>query len=80
MIGRRLDRLSDWLGARQWLEGEFTAGDLLMVDVLRIAQSNQVLTQPNLVDYVARGTARAAFQRAHAAQLADFDAVSEGVM
>jgi hypothetical protein len=48
--------------------------------VLRIAQSNQVLTQPNLVDYVARGTARAAFQRAHAAQLADFDAVSEGVM
>lgn len=80
MIGKRLDRLSDWLGEREWLEGRFTAGDLLMVDVLRIALNNDVLTQPNLVAYVERGIARPAFQRAHAAQLADFvEPVSEGV-
>jgi glutathione S-transferase len=80
MIGKRLDRLSDWLGNRPWLEGEFTAGDLLMVDVLRIARNHGVLTQPNLVDYVERGTARSAFQRAHAAQLGDFkESAEEGV-
>jgi glutathione S-transferase len=80
MIERRLNRLSDWLGSREWLESAFTAGDLLMVDVLRIAHDSGVLTQPNLLDYVERGTARPAFRKAHAAQLADFDATqSEGV-
>lgn len=79
MVGKRLERLSDWLGEREWLEGEFTAGDLLMVDVLRIARNSGVLTQPNLIDYVERGTARPAFKRAHAAQLADFEPVTEGV-
>ncbi|WP_300973545.1 glutathione S-transferase family protein [Sphingomonas sp. LHG3406-1] len=80
MVGKRLDRLSDWLGARDWLEGQFTAGDLLMVDVLRIARNSGVLTQPNLIAYVERGTGRPAFQKAHAAQLADFEEpVTEGV-
>lgn len=79
MIGKRLDRLSEWLGEREWLEGTFTAGDLLMVDVLRVARNNDVLTQPNLAAYVERGTSRPAFKRAHAAQLADFvEPVTEG--
>jgi glutathione S-transferase len=73
MIERRLSRLSDWLGDKEWLEDEFTAGDLLMVDVLRIAQNCSVLEQPNLIDYVERGKARPAFKRAHDAQLADFE-------
>lgn len=73
MVERRLGRLSDWLGDKQWLENEFTAGDLLMIDVLRIAEDSGVLTQPNLIDYVERGTARPAFRRAYDAQLADFE-------
>lgn len=76
MVERRLSRLSDWLGAKPWLEDEFSAGDLLMVDVLRIARNSGVLSRPNLIDYVERGTARPAFQRAHAAQLADFEPIT----
>jgi glutathione S-transferase len=72
-ISGRLSRLSEWLGDKDWLEDEFTAGDLLMIDVLRIAQNSGVLEQPNLVRYVERGTARPAFQRAYDAQLADFE-------
>lgn len=72
-VGRRLDRLSDWLGNKEWLESEFTAGDLLMIDVLRIARNSGVLGQPNLIAYVERGMARAAFRRAYDAQLADFE-------
>ncbi|QIL01724.1 glutathione S-transferase family protein [Sphingomonas sinipercae] len=74
MIGRRLDRLSDWLGDKQWLEDEFSAGDLLMVDVLRIVDNTDLLKErPNLLAYVERGTARPAFKRAIEAQLADFE-------
>ena len=81
MVERRLSRLSDRLGDKQWLEDEFTAGDLLMIDVLRIAQNNGVLDQPNLIAYVERGTSRPAFKRAHAAQLADFeDRESQGAL
>jgi glutathione S-transferase len=72
MIGKRLDRLSDWLGAKEWLEDRFTAGDLVMADVLRIVDDTDLLEQrPNLLDYVERAKARPAFQAAHAAQLAD---------
>ena len=77
MIDRRLSRLSDWLGDKAWLEDEFTAGDLLMADVLRIAQNSGVLEQPNLISYVERATARPAFRRAYDAQLADFETREE---
>ncbi|HZF44414.1 MAG TPA: glutathione S-transferase family protein [Sphingomonadaceae bacterium] len=75
MIGRRLDRLADWLGDKEWLEDAFTAGDLLMIDVLRIVDDTDLLQErPNLLAYMERGTARPAFRRAHDAQLSDFEA------
>jgi glutathione S-transferase len=73
MIGKRLDRLAEWLGDSEWLEDRFTAGDLLMVDVLRsIGEASLLAQRPNLHSYVERGTSRPAFKRAMAAQLADF--------
>jgi glutathione S-transferase len=80
MIGKRLDRLADWLGDKEWLEDRFTAGDLLMVDVLRIVERSGILEQhQSLKAYTERGKARPAFQRAMAAQLADFEAAPAGV-
>ena len=74
LIEGRLDRLVDWLADRDWLEGRFTAGDLLMVAVLRILDhTDLVAARPTLAAYKARGTARPAFERALAAQLADFE-------
>jgi glutathione S-transferase len=74
MIDKRLGRLADWLGDKEWLEDEFTAGDLLMVDVLRIVERSDILPgHPSLLAYMERGKARPAFQRAMAAQLADFE-------
>jgi glutathione S-transferase len=74
MIGKRLDRLSDWLGDKEWLEDEFSAGDLIMADVLRIVDDTDLLSQrPNLLAYVERAKARPAYQAAMAAQLADFE-------
>lgn len=72
-IESRLDRLQDALGEKEWLEDRFTAGDLLMVSVLRILDdSDLVAKRPGLAAYKDRGTARPAFERALAAQLADF--------
>lgn len=69
----RLAQLSTVLGDRDWLEGQFTIGDLLMVDVLRaVSEYDCVTAHPNLAAYVERGTARPAFKAAMAAQLADF--------
>ncbi len=69
----RLGELSAWLGDAEWLEGGFSAADLLMVTVLRRAErSGLVAEYPNLAAYVARGEARPAYQRAFAAQLAVF--------
>jgi glutathione S-transferase len=70
----RLGQLSDWLGERQWLEGdEFTIGDLMMVTVLRIAdRSEQLADFRNLAVYVKRGENRPAFQQALEDQLAVF--------
>jgi glutathione S-transferase len=74
MIGNRLDRLVDWLGEREWLEDRFTAGDLLMAAVLRILDSTDLVTaRPILAAYKDRAEARPTFQRALAAQLADFE-------
>lgn len=72
-IDERLGDLSRRLGEREWLDGTFTAGDLLMVAVLRIIAGQGLLDpHPNLVAYVARGEARPAFQRALADQIAGF--------
>jgi glutathione S-transferase len=69
----RLKELSDRLGTAQWLDGEFSAGDLLMVTVLRrLDGSGEVEKFPNVAAYVARGEARPAYQRAFAAQLEVF--------
>ena len=72
-LDQRLARLSDWLGDNAWLEGRFTVGDLMMVATLRTGVARERLPE-NLAAYVARGEARPAFQRALAAQLADFAA------
>ena len=70
---KRLNQLAAYLGDSDWLEGEFTAGDLMMVSVLRVFDGTPALApHPTLTAYVDRGQARPAFQRALAAQLADF--------
>jgi glutathione S-transferase len=67
----RLGKLSVRLGEADWLDGAFSAGDLMMVSVLiRIKSSGLLDEYPNLSAYVARGEARPAYKRAFAAQLA----------
>lgn len=67
----RLAQLSARLGDAEWLEGAFSAGDLMMVSVLLRLRSSGLLDEfPNLAAYLARGEARPAYQRAFAAQLA----------
>ena len=70
-IRARLEQLSTRLGDADWLDGAFSAGDLLMVSVLlRLRMSGILDEYPNLAAYVARGEARPAYGRAFAAQLA----------
>lgn len=70
-IRDRLGQLSVRLGDAEWLDGSFSAGDLMMVSVLlRVRPSGLLEEFPNLSAYLARGEARAAYQRAFAAQLA----------
>jgi glutathione S-transferase len=77
-IRDRLKPLSQRLGGADWLDGDFSAGDLLMIGVLRRLAGSGILEEfPNLAAYVARGEARPAFQRAFAAQLAVFKAASQ---
>ena len=72
-IRKRLGELSDRLGAADWLDGAFSAGDLMMVHaLLRLKPSGLLDEYPNLAAYAARGEARPAFKRAFAAQLAVF--------
>lgn len=72
-IRGRLAELGARLGDREWLDGAFSAGDLLMVQVLRRLSGSNILDDfPNLAAYVARGEARPAFKRAFEAQLAVF--------
>ena len=69
----RLRQLAARLGEAEWLDGGFSAGDLLMVTVLRRLEGSAMLDgYPNLGAYVARGEARSAYQRAFADQLAVF--------
>ena len=73
MAQARLDAIAASLAGRDYLEGEFTAGDLLMISVLRnLRHTSMVKDMPVLAAYQARGEARPAFQRALAAQLAHF--------
>jgi glutathione S-transferase len=73
-IGVRLGELSSRLADADWLDGAFSASDLLMVTVLRRLDSSGILPDyPNLAAYIARGQARPAYQRAFAAQLAVFN-------
>lgn len=67
----RLRQLSARLGDADWLDGAFSAGDLMMASVLLRLRSSGILDEyPNLAAYVARGEARPAYKRAFAAQLA----------
>ena len=70
-IRERLDQLSARLGQADWLDGAFSAGDLMMVAVLlRLRPSGILDKHPTLAAYVARGEARPAYKRAFDAQLA----------
>lgn len=70
-IRKRLKQLSARLGDADWLDGAFSAGDLMMVSVLLRLRASGLLDEfPNLAAYVARGEARPAYKRAFAAQLA----------
>jgi glutathione S-transferase len=72
-IRNRLGELSGRLGDADWLDGAFSAGDLMMVAVLlRLRPSGMLDEYPKLAAYVARGEARPAYKRAFAAQLAVF--------
>ncbi|MBN3751742.1 glutathione S-transferase family protein [Paraburkholderia sp. Tr-20389] len=72
-IRERLAELSDRLGNADWLDGAFSAGDLMMVSVLLRLKASRLLDEyPNLFAYVARGEARPAYRRAFDAQLAIF--------
>ena len=76
----RLRELSARLGDADWLDGAFSAGDLLMVAVLlRLRPSGLLDEFPKLAAYVARGEARPAYQRAFAAQLAVFTGGASGL-
>lgn len=79
MIAIRLGDLAARLGDADWLDGAFSAADILMVTVLRRAQGFGALEAfPTLAAYVARAEARPAYQRAFADQLAVFTAASGG--
>jgi len=76
-IRKRLAELSTFLGTDDWLDGDFSAGDLLMVTVLRRLGASGLLDEyPTLAAYIARAEARPAYQRAFAAQLAVFNKAS----
>jgi glutathione S-transferase len=70
-VRNKLDPLSRHLGDADWLDGPFSAGDLMMVSVLLRLRLSGILDEyPNLAAYVARGEARPAYKRAFDAQLA----------
>lgn len=76
-VRARLAPLAQRLAGAEWLDGAFTAGDLMMVTVLRRPAAADLLKDyPNLAAYVARGEARPAFQRAFAAQRAVYEAAT----
>ena len=78
-VRNRLHQLSNRLGHADWLDGGFSAGDLMMVHALqRLSRSGLLQEFPNLAAYIARAETRPAFKRAFAAQLAVFTASQDG--
>jgi glutathione S-transferase len=74
-VRQRLGDLSHHLGESEWLDGDFSAGDLMMATVLMRAEALGFVDEfPNLAAYLARAKARPAFQRAFEAQRAVFAA------
>jgi glutathione S-transferase len=74
-MGQRLAQLEAVLSERDWLAaGRFTVADLLMADVLRVSKVRAHGNRPATEAYVARLTARPAFRKAHADQIAHFAA------
>ena len=74
MVKRRLAELSAALGDKDYLEGRFTVGDLMMATVLQIPRHTDVVAaHPNLAAYVARCEARPAFQKAFRDHMASFE-------
>jgi glutathione S-transferase len=74
LVRQKLKRVSDALGDKDWLAGEFSIADVMMVTVLNSLKGTAFVAEyPNLAAYHARGTDRPAYKRALAAQLADFD-------
>lgn len=72
-VHARLRDLSARLGEAEWIDGAFSAADIMMVLVLRRAEGEGILeAYPNLMAYVTRGEARPAYRRAFADQLAVF--------
>jgi glutathione S-transferase len=70
-VRTRLNQLSARMGDAEWLDGAFSAGDLMMVSVLLRSRPSGILGEySNLAAYVARGEARPAYKRAFDAQLA----------
>jgi glutathione S-transferase len=74
LVQQKLKRLDDWLADRDWLAGSFSIADIAMITVLENLRVTDLVARHRAVAaYVARGEARPAFQRALAAQSADFD-------
>ena len=74
-IRGRLTQLAARLGDSEWLDGDFSAGDLIMVHVIRRLEGSGLLEEfPTLTAYIAHATARPAYKRAFAAQLAVWEA------
>lgn len=74
-LASRLARMNDVLDGREWLTAEFSVADILMADVLRLADRFDALAEcPNCQTYVARATTRPAFGKALSDQLAHFAA------
>src|SRR3546814_203342 len=77
-MDKRLAQLEAVLAERDWLVADrFTVADLLMADVLRVPDVRARGERPASEAYVARVTARPAFGKAHADQLAHFAAADE---
>jgi glutathione S-transferase len=73
LVKVRLSELAESLGTKEYLEGRFTVGDLMMTTVLRLLRHTQlVAAEPRLKAYQARCEARPAFQRALKGQMGDF--------
>ncbi|HEY2052204.1 MAG TPA: glutathione S-transferase family protein [Caulobacteraceae bacterium] len=78
-VRERLGQLSERLGDADWLDGAFSAADLMMVSVLLRLRASGILDEySSLAAYVARGEARPAYKRAFDAQLAVFTAAQAG--